>query len=237
MNKKPLLMSLTAVVATASIGVGATFALFSDQKAASTTLTAGQICLTSERDAGDNVPGPMFYMTGAQGSNGISPGRFPTAEISSTSPPGYIAPTPGNWAPGDDVARTLTVYNGGLGCTSIDVWLTKATASLHAGSYGPLTDKMHVTVRAQAPGGGMQIVAQDYLRKFLPVAEGGNGGVELKFPSGFHPDMPAYVGIGGPPNLQMEFDVKFDLNTPNGYQDKDMVVDFTVHAEQKAHNP
>ncbi|MDF2626422.1 MAG: spore coat-associated protein [Symbiobacteriaceae bacterium] len=232
MKHKSLLLSSAAALAAVAVGIGGTFALFSDTETANNTITAGRLCIESQRDAFDNVPGPMFYMTGAQGSNGTNPGRYPLMEVSPTSPAGYVPPTPGGWAPGDSVTRTLTVLNGSLTCQSLDAKLTHITASLHAGSYAPLADKMKVTVRAQAPGGGMLQVGQAYLSQFLTPA-----GVAIAYPGPAAITMPGNTGGGFPPNLQMEFQVDFDLDTPNAYQDKDMVVDFVVHAEQAAHNP
>lgn len=232
MKYRSLLLSTVGALTAVAVGVGATFALFSDTKTSTNTVTAGRLCLESQRDAFDNVPGPMFYMTGAQGHNGTDPGRYPLMEVSPTSPPGYVPPTPGGWAPGDSVTRTLTVFNGNMTCHSLDAKLTHITAQLHPGSYVPLADKMRVTVRAQSPGGGMVQVAQAYLNQFLTP-----GGVPIAYPGPLPITMPGYNGVGFPPNLQMDFDVSFDLDTPNAYQNQSMVVNFIVHGEQLANNP
>lgn len=238
MNKK-LLLSLGAVVATTAVAAGSTYALFSATKPASTPITAGHLCLDSVRDAFDTVPGPMFYMTAAQGATPSQLGRYPTAEVSPNSPPGYIPPTPGGWAPGDSVTRTLTVYNGRADCggTSLEAKLISISANWHAGSgsYDPLADKLQVTVLAQpaSGGGGANVtVAQGSLRQFMQP-----GGVQVLYPAGGgHPLIPAWLG-GPQPNLQMQFQVNFDLDTPNAYQDKTAIVDFTVYAEQARNNP
>lgn len=231
MKKKVLLLTASAGITAIALASGVTLALFTSAAAPSVNnITAGRLCIRAERDAFDTVPGPMFYMTAAQGFTGSQPGRYPMAELSPNSPPGYMPPTPGGWAPGDQVTRTLTIYNGGDSCgTSIAARLTHITATLHAGSYGPLADKMLVTVRAQMPGGGMAQVGQAYLSQFLAP-----GSVTIAYPGGAQPEMPQDTGMT---NLQMEFQVNFDLNTPNAYQGKDMVVDFKVHAEQVANNP
>lgn len=231
MFRKSLLLTTAAVLAAISLAVGATFALFTDSAETANTFTAGQLCLESQRDQFDTVPGPMFYMTGMQGWTGSRQGKYPTAEVSPVSPPGYVPPTPGGWAPGDSVLRTLTVFNGSNTCRSMDSKLTRITASLHAESYAPLANKMKVKVNAQATSGGMVQVAEAYLSDFLDAE-----GVAIQYPGNLPITMPGHDGMI-PPNMQMEFRVTFDLDTPNNYQDKTMIVDFTVHAEQLAHNP
>jgi predicted ribosomally synthesized peptide with SipW-like signal peptide len=238
MNKK-LMLSLGAALATTLVAAGGTYALFSATAPASAPITAGNLCLDSARDAFDTVPGPMFYMTAAQGMTSHGElGKYPTAEVSPNSPAGYIPPTPGGWAPGDSVTRTLTVYNGRADCgtTSLEAKLVSISANWHAGSgsYDPLADKLQVTVLAQpaAGGGGSVTVAQGSLRQFMQP-----GGVQVLYPGGGgHPLIPAWLG-GPMPNLQMQFQVNFDLDTPNAYQDKTAIVDFSVYAEQARNNP
>lgn len=244
MKHHALLLSVAAVLSSIAVGTAATFALFRDSKenlvGLEPTITATKLCLSSARDANDNVPGPMFYMTGAQGNNGSVDGRYPLSERSNTSPPTFVPETPGNWAPGDGegndpakwIVRTLTVSNGGFGCDSVAAKLTHVTGALHAGSYEPLAHKMQVWI--YAPGFGTDVLlAHASLSDFLTPT-----GVELHLgPGGPNPDIPGYSGIGLPPNLQMKFRVSFDRDTPNEYQNGNMVVDFTVHAEQLPNNP
>lgn len=233
MLRRSLLLTAASAVLMVSLGVGATLALFTDATDSQTnTFTAGRLCLESQRNTGDTVPGPMFYMLASQGHTGSEPGRYPMAELSPNSPGDFVPETPGGWAPGDSAIRTLTVYNGSMDCRSLEARLTHVTASLQAGSYAPLANKMKVTVYAQSVGGLKQI-AQAYLSDFLDP-----NGVEIRYPAPSlqHPTLPAFTGMM-PSNLHMEFKVEFDLDTPNEYQDKDMIVDFTVHGEQVKNNP
>jgi predicted ribosomally synthesized peptide with SipW-like signal peptide len=238
MRNRPLLMSLGAILATTAIGVGATFALFSDSKDVTGTITAGTLCIDSSRDAFDTTPGPMFYMTAAQGMTPTGQfGKYPTAEVSLNSPPGYVPPTPGGWAPGDQVTRTLTVFPKRMNC--LDEKVTKIWADWHPGvtNYEAMADKMYVTVKAQPIGGGAFVtVAQGYLREFLPLNRSGGGGKAVMYPSGFNPVMPNWTS-GPQPNLQMDFTVKFDLDTPNDYQDKTIIVDFYLKGRQDRNTP
>lgn len=209
--KRKLWLALTAAVATVAVGVGATFALFSDTATSTNNLTAGTLCLTSERNDGDTVPGPMFYVTAAQGATPPPlnlPGTLPTGE----------------WAPGDTHTRTLTVFNP-TSCSSMNAWLTSIEASLHPGGYVPMTDKLHVKVYTPQGGGPDVLVAQGPLSMFLA------GQVPISYPD--TSKVPLYLTS----NRHMKFEVYFDINADNSYQGKTVVVDFKVNGVQMPNNP
>ncbi len=211
MNKK-IWLTLSAAATAVTVGVGGTFALFSDSKTSTNTLTAGTLCLTSERNDGDTVPGPMFYITPAQGATPPPlslPGTLPT----------------GPWAPGDIHTRTLTVFNP-TSCSSMNAWLTSVEASMHPGGYLPMANKLWVEVLTpQGAAPGDVKVAEGWLSTFL------SGPVALQYPDSTK--VPLYLTS----NRHLKFKVRFDLSADNSYQGKDLVVDFKVSGVQMPNNP
>lgn len=211
--KSKVLLSLIAGATASAIGMGATWALFSDSVGIEDgDFTAGTLCLTSDRNDGDPVPGPMFYITPSQGQ----------------TPSGTLGTLPtGLWAPGDTNTRTLTVSNP-TSCSSMNAWLTSVRANLSpdfVDQYAPLADKLQVVVKTPKGGGPDEIVATAPLSTFLA------GPVAIQYPDGSK--IPVHLSS----NRHMKFEVHFDLNADNSYQDKTLVVDFTVNAEQMPNNP
>ncbi|MBP2017183.1 putative ribosomally synthesized peptide with SipW-like signal peptide [Symbiobacterium terraclitae] len=213
MNKK-LLLTMGAAAAIAAVSAGGTLALFTDSKSASADFVAGTLCLDSERNDGDTVPGPMFYITAEQGrTTSGAPGLLPT----------------GVWAPGDSHTRTLTVYNGNRPeCkTSMDAWLTAVEARLTEGiadQYVALASQLNVVVKTPQGGGPDVVVAEAPLSDFLA------GPVTILYPDGDK------IPLAYPSNRHMKFEVAFDRDAGNEYQGKTLVVDFVVHAEQQRNN-
>ncbi len=153
--KKGLWLAFSAVLAMAAVGVGTTLALFFDSATTNNAFTAGVLCLTSERNDGEPVPGPMFYVTPVQGQTPSGRmGTFPT----------------GVWAPGDAHQRTLTVYNPTT-CSSMDAWLISVEASLHPGSYVPMADKLWVEIYTPQTGTDVK-VGEGWLSTFLAGPRG-----------------------------------------------------------------
>lgn len=206
--KKTFWLAFAAVLATSALAAGGTLALFSASRSTSADYTAGKLCLTSERNDGDPVPGPMFYVTAAQGSTPSGqPGTYPTGE----------------WAPGDMHQRTLTVFNP-LSCSTMDAWVDTVQASIHAGGYTPMADKLWVEVLT--PQNGIEKkVAEGWLSQFV------SGPIQVLYPDG------SRVPLNLSSNRHMKFKVSFDLLADNSYQGKTLVVDFTVNGVQKANNP
>lgn len=205
---KKLWLIIAAVAAASAVGFGATLALFSDSTSSTNTFTAGTLCLDSERDDGDTVPGPMFYVTATQGQTPAGdPGIYPT----------------GVWAPGDEHTRTLTVYNG-KSCPSMNAWLTSVQAAPHAGGYLPMADKLWVELYTPQLGVDVKI-GEGWMSDFFAAP------VPVAYPGG------AKVPLFKSSNRHMKFKVKFDLTADNSYQDKTLIVDFTVNAVQMPNNP
>lgn len=141
--KRIWILAVAFVVMAAVAGGGLTLALFSDQgSVADVEFMAGTLEIAADRDMGDGVPGPMFYIDTAGG--GVDPNNHPT----------------GLWAPGDEHHRILQVENTG----TLDAKLTHLRASLQSGSTY-LAEKLNVTVTTD-PAGAV-VVAQGTLADFL----------------------------------------------------------------------
>lgn len=207
MNKK--LFLLGSALATVALGVGTTFALFSANVSSNNDFVAGKLCITADRNDGDPVPGPMFYITPAQGQ----------------TPGGILGTLPtGLWAPGDTNTRTLTVSNP-ASCSTMGAYLTSISATMHPGGYLPMADKLMVEIYTPQGGGPDVMVAQAPLSTFLA------GPVPIIYPDN------SKIPVALTANRHMKFKVHFDINADNSYQDKTLVVDFTVNSEQMPHNP
>jgi predicted ribosomally synthesized peptide with SipW-like signal peptide len=209
MNKK-LLLASSAVLAVA-LGVGTTLALFSDTATSTNNFTAGTLCITSERNDGDPVPGPMFYVTSAQGATP------PPTSIPGTLPTGL-------WAPGDTHTRTLTVMNP-TSCSTMGAWLTSIEASMHPGGYLPMANKLWVEIYTPQGGGPDVKVGEGWLSTFLA------GPVPIQYPD--TTKIPLYLSS----NRHMKFKVHFDIGADNSYQGQTLVVDFKVNSVQMPNNP
>lgn len=209
--KKKLWMAVGSTAAIAAVSIGGTLALFSDTAEDGIDMVAGTLCIDAQRNDGEAVPGPMFYITAAQGATPTGqPGQYPT----------------GVWAPGDTVNRTMTVANP-TSCSSMDAWLTSVEADLTAGmadQYEAMADVMWVEVTSPWNGSDVK-VGEGTLRQFL------DGEVPIAYPDG------SKIPVVLTGNRHMEFNVTMDLDADNSYQDKTLVVDFIVNAEQQSNNP
>lgn len=210
MLKSKFYLALALVVVMSLLAGGGTMALFSASGSLQDTeiMTAARLSLTSERDQGDRVPGPMFYVTAAQGAtpSGLA-GIFPTGE----------------WAPGDFHVRTLTVFNPASSST-LDAWLDSAQASVRSGNAA-LAGKLWVEVSSPDSNNAYQKVAEGWLSTFLA------GPVPMRFPDGNR--LPCYL-TG---NRQLQFKVTFDSTAGNDLQGATLVVDFSVNGVQMVNNP
>lgn len=206
--KNKLWLAMGSGVLATTIGVGATLALFWDTKQTSQNFVGGRLCIDAHRNDGEAIPGPMFYITAAQGAttNG-TPGSYPT----------------GLWAPGDSNQRTLTVANP-PSCSSMHAWLDSVQASLQPGGYTDMASKLYVEVTTPQVGTDVK-VAEGWLTDFLSAP------VLLRYPGGGR--VPLYLSA----NRHVKFRVLFDLSADNSFQGKELVVDFTVHAVQMKNNP
>ncbi len=225
MKKTKFLLALVLVLTTAVFVGGGTYALFSaSTETSSNDLTAGRLVINSKRDNGDIIPGPMFYVTAAQGQTPSGQnGTIPT----------------GIWAPGDHVRRTLIIENDRyyisdgtlVQGSTLDAWLKSVRANLKSGDAA-LAKKLNVVISTDQEilNGGLKnnaekIVAQGTLEQFLA------GEIELKYPD--NTKIPMYL----PSVRNLHFDITFDRSADNTYQGKSLVVDFTVNTEQMTNNP
>lgn len=134
MRAKAMLALGGAVVVSLGVTAG-TLALFSaTTPSQNSNVTAGTLSLTSFRDQGDTINGPMFYTTPVEGVS--SPGG-----LNGLLPTGY-------WAPGDTKMRVLMVRNTG----TLDAWLTGVGATMHAGTSSHLASKLEYKVTLDAAG-------------------------------------------------------------------------------------
>lgn len=136
------LTGLAGAVVVAAMGLGTTLALFTAQAGPSLNqATAGTVQIEANRDNGDTVPGPMFY---------IGPG-------------GGLYGT-GAWAPGDEFHRVLDVENIG----SLDAWLTGVSAQQEDGDRS-LADLLQVRVTTDPLGAN--VVAAGTLGAFIDATQ------------------------------------------------------------------
>jgi hypothetical protein len=207
--KSKVLLSSLAVLLVGAFST-ATFALFSAGRSATQSFTAGSVCISAKRDNGQPVPGPMFYVTQAQGA---TPGG--------TLPPNGWT---GEWAPGDHHTRTLIVENQ----CNLDAWLKSIKAQVTAGDAS-LAGALQVDVTASnSPGGPEEPVASGTLATFLA------GNVNI-VPNGNPANRLIAWAPGG--TVYLNFKVTMPLATGNAFQGKSLVATFTVNAEQNKNNP
>ena len=214
-------MAASAALTAVAAAVGGTLALFSTTATDNqSTFSAAQICMKADRDAGDSIPGPMFYINGAR--DGLSPGKDGNYETTDDNRVGKYST--GVWAPGDKFKRTLDVRNGLDQCTrSMDVWLSSVQASVSEGDTD-LVDQLTVTVYAPLNGEDA-VVAQRPMSDFI------TGPVALEY------DDHSRVLLDDGSNMQMRFEVAFSREATNHYQGMSLEVDFTVNAVQQKNNP
>lgn len=125
-RKWALAMSLVGV--TAMAGAGITFALFTDTAGpVERQITAGTLRIEGNRDMGDTVPGPLFYISNT--GDGMSEDGLPGIHET------------GLWAPGDKHERVFQIENVG----TLDAKLVSLRAELQSGSQ-ELIDVLQVRV-------------------------------------------------------------------------------------------
>lgn len=217
MKKSKLFLALCMVIGMTVLVGGSTLALFSAQSATSNTFTAGTLTITTKRDDGQPVPGPMFFVNDSQGMAEVAPGVF--------VPPNPNTAT-GLWAPGDSHAKTLIVENPRT-ADNLDAYLTSVQATLNAGSDAELADEMYVSVyylnKTVFPPQAID-VAHGYLSDFVA------GPVLLKL-NGQKIPVSRYNGA-----VDLQFLVAMDQDAGNQCQDKTLVANFIVNAEQQDNN-
>ncbi|MFZ5649993.1 MAG: hypothetical protein ACOY4I_03945 [Bacillota bacterium] len=215
MFRSKLYMALALVVIMSLLAGGSTLALFSAQSQLldNNIMTSARLVITSDRDDGDTIPGPMFYVNQQQGeSQGGAPAQYPT----------------GLWAPGDSQVRNLIVRNMRSDGSTLNAWLKRVTVTLNQGSDIDLADKLYVVITTSKPPYPPQndfVIARGTLREFM-------AGKELLYE----------VDNSKVPQVldsirYLKFTVTFDRDAGNAYQGKNLVANFAVTAEQMIHNP
>lgn len=156
--KRVWLLAAAACLA-AAIGVGgATMALFTaGTPNADNQFTAGTVAIDAQRDMGDGVPGPMYYLTTASGGN--PPNQYPT---------GYLAPGTG----GEFLHRVLQVENVG----SLDAKLITLRGTLQSGSKY-LADKL--TLKVTTDPFGANVIASGTVGSFIDADQTISPAIEL----------------------------------------------------------
>lgn len=158
--KRRLALTLAAGTLAVALGVGgATLALFSAETDTATgDFVAGTVAIEANRNDGDTVPGPMFYITSESGATEYGdPGLEPT----------------GLWAPGDTHTKALDVVNVG----SLDARLVSIEAELQEGSQ-ELAELLEVKIYEHD-----QFLVSGSLADFMngPVALGSGIDLEADF--------------------------------------------------------
>lgn len=213
MNKKLMTLFTTCVLGISLLAGGVTYAYFTSSAVNSgNTFTTGTVKISSLRDQGDTVPGPLFYTTALQGR---------TYDNKKDG----IRPT-GLWAPGDSVQRQLDVYNEG----SLDVKFTKVMASLDPTSdiqsgdaaYTDFINKMNIKIQQS---GSSEILYDGSLAGLL---SGWVGATEI-IDSASNPG-------GQSPCVHLTFTATLDTSAGESLQGKNPVFSFSVYAEQSANN-
>ncbi|WP_088553414.1 TasA family protein [Calderihabitans maritimus] len=205
MTKKLFLMGI-AVAMISLLAGRATFAIFSDSASNDSTFSAGTVSINANRNDGDPVPGPMFYVTSEQGRT--YDGRFPGINTTDV------------WAPGDYHSRTLNVTNDG----SLAVKITQLGATVR-GINDPTVlaeflNKMLVTVVQTTNQNNPTVLFTGTLGELV------NGPVEVL----------NQVNISPTATQDLTYTVTMDITAGNLLQGVEALVDFSVYVEQLRNN-
>ncbi|MFZ5647435.1 MAG: hypothetical protein ACOY30_07420 [Bacillota bacterium] len=207
--KRIWLMALAIIAIAVIAGGGATLALYSAGTAPQNSqFTAGTLKIDGQRDQGDSIPGPMFYVNEEQG-------------IVENGQQAFLRT--GYWAPGDTFHRVLQVENTG----SLDGWLKSVRASLTSGNRA-LADILQVRITTD-PDGINNLLPSDPSDPSRPISLGQLMDATVNF------NNPISVDVGDV--IDLHFWVTLPSDADNAYQDMSLVAGFTVNAEQKRNNP
>lgn len=214
MKKKLVMLSLAGMLSVGAVIGGATYALFTSSATnASNEFTAGTVKISSMRDMGDTIPGPMFYSATADPT-----GSYPYDRNVPFQPPGGEAI--GGWAPGDTVTRAMNIFNDG----TLKVVIKKLRANVNAAgetsgpAYEEFISKMNVKVNYPAQN---KVLYDGPLSGLL------NGDIDIT---------PFLINTqpSGPANIT--FTASLDKSAGNLTQGKSFVFDFSFTAEQLRNN-
>jgi predicted ribosomally synthesized peptide with SipW-like signal peptide len=237
--KKLAVLSISSMLALGFIVGGATYAIFTDSASnTNNAFTAGTINISEKRDRGDSVPGPMFY-TDISDTNTTDPGKYAYNVPKSDLLYPYGGEAIGGWAPGDTVQRTLIVESAG----SLEARMSGLSASI-SGSY-EIRDSLGNLVRTitgvTASSTGADLAAYNmFIDKFnVKIDAPGpielyNGKLSTLLNGHTLPSTLLYpLGRNGS-ETALEFIVTLDKAADNTVQGKNIIINFTVNAEQKA---
>lgn len=212
--RSKLILGLAVIIIVASIGVGVTLAIFTDQDYNSENIfSAGTVDIAADRNLGDPIPGPMFYTTVEQG----------------TLPDGGDALNPtGVWWPGRTEYRNLDVRNMG----SLQVRINRVSAEITsingADPQPPLSESfaanMHVKIYV-AGHPQTKILYEGSLANLLTIRDC------------IHKPVIAPFTNLWPPMVQLVYEVTMLPQAGNDLQGIVPVVSFNVYAEQTKNNP
>lgn len=207
------------VGATIMGGAGLTLALFTDHADTEepARFVAGTLNLQGDRDQGDSIPGPMFYIDAEEdgrAGNG-EPGKYPT----------------GLWAPGDAHHRVFQIENIG----TLAAKITRLSAKLEEGDleFASILDVKIYDGALLDPDGTLllpepNLIYEGQLGDFFDT------GVELSDPIVLEPYDEDW-GAGG--LAEFGILVSFPREAGNRYQGDSIKVTFSAYAEQAKNNP
>lgn len=208
--KRIWIATASMVGITALAGAGITYALFTASSGpAEQEFTAGTLVLQGDRDNGDTVPGPMFYIDGATDGK-TEDGQDGLYET-------------GLWAPGDEFSRVFQIENVG----TLEGKILKFSAELTNGDpllAGALDVKIYDGIYKDTDGivvdPDATIIAEGKLSEFF------GAGKTLTTP--YVMEVGALATFG--------FTVSFPLDAGNDYQGDSIKVTFSAYAEQLKNN-
>lgn len=213
--KKKLLVLFTLMAMMMVMIGGATYAWFtSSDPVAGNTFSTGTVAVTTVRDNGEYVPGPLFYTTAEEGKvlSGLSAGEM------------GLYPT-GLWVPGMSATRNLTVTSSGSVAARICRIGATLTGDAAFMANQAARDEFASNLRVQvtSTSGGNQILLDKTLADLL--AEGGAAC-----------DVKKIIGANGS-SQNIDFTCSLSTNAGNSLQGQKPVVSFYLVAEQVANNP
>jgi predicted ribosomally synthesized peptide with SipW-like signal peptide len=206
--RKKLLITVTIFTLVMALAGGATFALFNDSASnESKTISAGTVDIEVNRNAGDSVPGPMFYTIAEEGI---------------VEPDQNVYHATGLWAPGDSHQAELDIKNNG----SLEAKLVRVEAEF-TGDTDFLNNQAAMEEFAKYMN--VEIIAHN--NEDISVYNGPLA--DLMVAGGDYLDLvPGYTIIGKNSIAHFRFCLTLSKDAGNVLQGQKPIVSFTVHAEQ-----
>lgn len=219
MKSKVFLLVLSLII-TISTVAGATYAWFTDTETSmGNTFTAGTVDISIDRDMGDATPGPMFYITNAEGStpDGIE-GMWET----------------GLWMPGKSVTRQLDVRN--IGTLQVRLNELKADISSINGADPASSPELTALANSFAQNMNVKVYVAGHEDDML-MYNGTLADLLTTKTCITKPPIQALRPGQHPSVMQLCFKVTMSESAGNDLQGIRPVVSFWVGAEQTKNNP